>query len=271
MKSYIGITSLTMEKRWERHVRLSVISQYNYYFLNSIRKYGTLNEAWDHCVIETVESIEEAFEAEKRYILEHMTYHPHGYNMTKGGEGRHGPLSKFAKENHLRAVNSIKWKRNNSNAQKLFWKNNPERRKERSKISKNIMARHGMKEIISLKTKEAMQKDEIKEKTKEALLLYYQTHKEEISKFRKELWTSEKRKKQSEIIKNKLKLSNKRLYQIDKINGDIIAIFLSVREASRVTGVPRTTLASHLKGFLGHAGGYLWKFLEISDNYDECR
>ena len=41
-------------------------------------------------------------------------------------------------------------------------------------------------------------------------------------------------------------------------------IYDTVTEAERQTGVPRSNIAKQIKGLIGHAGGYHWRYLTDS-------
>lgn len=85
-KSYIGITSQSVEKRWGKngyHYKM------NKHFWSAIQKYG-----WDnfyHDILFTNLSRKRACEIEERLISVFMTQDPEmGYNITSGGEGNGG-------------------------------------------------------------------------------------------------------------------------------------------------------------------------------------
>ena len=83
-KNYIGFTSLTMDKRLEKHI-LNVECGMKTKFYNAIRKYGK-----DSIISETIDyacTQEEAYDKESFYIEKYDTY-KNGYNSTiRGGGG----------------------------------------------------------------------------------------------------------------------------------------------------------------------------------------
>lgn len=89
-RRYVGLTKLTMMKRWNSHVytanrikggRPAVTS----HFPNAIRKYG--KDAFDHEVLQVCDSLEEASAAEERWIDHYDSTNPEkGFNLTKGGK-----------------------------------------------------------------------------------------------------------------------------------------------------------------------------------------
>jgi len=115
-KKYIGKT-IDYEKRMGEHKR--DFRKYNRLISRAINKYGWEN--FDKEVIECVNVADDLCELEKKYIKEHNTLHPNGYNLTEGGEG--GVLSEES-----RKICSIK--------KKEWWDNNPEQKKITSKRHK---------------------------------------------------------------------------------------------------------------------------------------
>lgn len=87
-KSYVGLTSRTMDARWAEHVRAAFDVRYpipRFKFHRAVRKYGA--DAWDHVVLRECQTLEEAECAEIALIGERGTLTPHGYNLTRGGRG----------------------------------------------------------------------------------------------------------------------------------------------------------------------------------------
>lgn len=80
-KSYIGITTKSLEKRWNTHVKENA----GFAIHNALRKYG--KDGFDFLLLEEVKSWQEACEKEKAYIKSFNTKSPYGYNLTNGGEG----------------------------------------------------------------------------------------------------------------------------------------------------------------------------------------
>lgn len=86
-RRYVGLTRLSMMKRWNRHVYAAVHSLKGTgtsHFANAIRKYG--KDAFSHEVLETCATIEEANAAEERWIAHFDTRNPEkGFNLAPGG------------------------------------------------------------------------------------------------------------------------------------------------------------------------------------------
>lgn len=83
-KCYIGITSKKPEVRWAKGVGY----QQNRHFWNAIQKYGW--GGFDHEILVTGLSREEACALEIELIAQHGSFEPGGYNQTIGGEGSNG-------------------------------------------------------------------------------------------------------------------------------------------------------------------------------------
>lgn len=88
-KSYIGITSNSVEKRWGKNGQ-----GYNPYhrqrnlLYDAIQKYGWDN--FEHEIIKNDLCFEDACKLEQYYIKKYNTKAPYGYNLTLGGEGTLG-------------------------------------------------------------------------------------------------------------------------------------------------------------------------------------
>ena len=78
-KQYIGVTNNSLQERWKSHLYdNNVISK-------AIRKYGK-----EHFSIEAIHecnTMDEAYSLEPKFIIEHNTKYPTGYNVSTGGRG----------------------------------------------------------------------------------------------------------------------------------------------------------------------------------------
>lgn len=93
-KSYIGITSKTMEQRWKEHVDAS--KHTGYHFHNAIQLYGKDN--WTHEILhDNIDTVEEAEALEKYCIKKYDTFE-NGYNRTSGGACGGAPFSRMSEE-----------------------------------------------------------------------------------------------------------------------------------------------------------------------------
>ena len=94
-RRYIGLTRLSILKRWNRHVYSAFHSQdgKNPHFPNAIRKYG--KDAFKHKELEVCETLEEANFAEIKWILFYNTRNSSfGFNTARGGGYKPNPLKK---------------------------------------------------------------------------------------------------------------------------------------------------------------------------------
>lgn len=80
-KSYIGLTTNTVETRWKKHLANSAFVKYHLY--DAMRLYGV-----EHFFIEMIENVEDNYLAEReRYWIQYYDSFHNGYNETQGGEG----------------------------------------------------------------------------------------------------------------------------------------------------------------------------------------
>lgn len=82
-KSYIGLTTRTLEERKSEHLRHTYSE--NTYFHRAINKYGKENFLWE-IIDDTSKSLKELKEKETYYIKYFNTLAPNGYNISAGGE-----------------------------------------------------------------------------------------------------------------------------------------------------------------------------------------
>jgi group I intron endonuclease len=90
-KIYIGKTTSGLKNRMKAHLCLARKCNGNGIFTRAIHKYGKENFKWeivDCCLFE-----DQLSEMEKYYIKEFNCRHPHGYNLTDGGEGNTGYIA----------------------------------------------------------------------------------------------------------------------------------------------------------------------------------
>lgn len=98
-KVYIGITSQSVERRWQSGVGYAN----NDYFTKAITKYGWKN--FSHEILDTGLSIDDAEAKEKEYIqLFRSNDRSYGYNLSSGGEAHDG--CKFSEESRKKMSDS---------------------------------------------------------------------------------------------------------------------------------------------------------------------
>jgi len=86
-RRYIGLTKLTMMKRWNQHIANAKHKRGRgcAHFWNAIRKYG--KDAFTHGILEICDTLEAADLAEEKWINHFNTRDPQfGFNLAKGGE-----------------------------------------------------------------------------------------------------------------------------------------------------------------------------------------
>ena len=127
-KYYIGITSKSLKERLQRHFRSSSYGS-NVYLHKSMKKYG-----FDNFIISLLEETDN-WNDEIRYIKEHNTLVPNGYNITKGGTG--GDTS--ASNNFIQSMKNRNMNGNNNPMFGKLAKENPNFGSKRSdKQKENI-------------------------------------------------------------------------------------------------------------------------------------
>jgi len=105
-KQYVGITK-ELARRWNRHRRALGETPLLH---RAIKKYGFESFAFTH--IADAFDKESACDIERMLILQHNTFHPNGYNLTKGGEGGCGAKKGrvLSEETKRKISNSLKGK-----------------------------------------------------------------------------------------------------------------------------------------------------------------
>lgn len=86
-KAYIGITTKTLQKRWNSHQSCARLGDATC-LCRAIRKYGV--KSFEIKEVAKTENWDSLLVCERDLILEHGTFVPNGYNMTVGGEGALG-------------------------------------------------------------------------------------------------------------------------------------------------------------------------------------
>jgi len=95
-KSYIGLTSTSLKKRWKQHLvrAFTATDKRRGKFQNALRLYGP--DDWEHEIIEeNILTLVEANLLEKRYIIKYDSFE-NGYNLTIGGDGTIGLKGKLS-------------------------------------------------------------------------------------------------------------------------------------------------------------------------------
>jgi len=265
-KKYIGITSQSVERRWQNGNGYK-----NTVFANAIRKYG-----WDgftHDVLETGLSEEDAKSMEIRLIKEYDTMDRNlGYNRTAGGDGAVGLVHTEEtrlkmSESHTGTTHSEETKRKMSesalgNTRWLGKKHSDETKKKmsesRSKYYRENPVTDEEAALRSIRAKAAYESDDtLRQRLSDSRRKYF----EENPDARTKLSNTQK-----ELYKNKPELkkviSEKLSKPVDmlSLDGEYIKTFCSMTTAMNETGVDRSSIARACKGKQKQAGGYIWKY-----------
>lgn len=253
-KKYIGITSQSPERRWQKGKGYAYGS--NPYFYNAIEKYGWENIT--HEILFRNLTKEEADKKEIELIAKYQTHkREHGYNVDLGGNstGRH----------------SEEYKKRMSEMQKEIWAKNPERRIALSKIKTGTH--------LSDETKEKIRKANLGKKYSEETIQkridkMKGVPRPQTSKKIKDLWDSGKMKgntgkagseKQKAAARKNAKIANeytkKAVLMFDK-KGNFIAEYESAEKAKKSINQPHAHISAVCKGKRKSTCGYVFKFKE---------
>lgn len=146
-RRYVGLTRLTMMRRWNRHVysamKPTMTTGFSH-FANAIRRYG--KDAFNHEVLETCETVEEADAAEEKWIVHFDTRNPaKGFNLLKGGGHTPHPVKNCWDRPDYAAVNRGKNMHHlltpEARKAQLASMRSPESRRKRSALTKESQAR----------------------------------------------------------------------------------------------------------------------------------
>lgn len=142
-KSYIGITCQPTCRRWGKDGQKYCECPHLWH---AIQKYGWNN--FDHKILYTGLTHDEACETEKRLIAEYKTTDPNfGYNISKGGDGHDSDLM-------IQKWEDPEFKADMSNRMREAWKD-PEKRKQRSNAAKQRWSNKEFKDKTMQKVREA--------------------------------------------------------------------------------------------------------------------
>jgi len=208
---------------------------------DAVNKYGIENFKFEVLIICFDE---DRYKYEIEYIKKYNTMAPNGYNLTPGGEG--GGF--YGKKHSQETINKI------SNFMKNKYSKNPELKTKMSNINKIIMnseyvrkkIKNGLKNSGKWKNaikgnRRTFQTEETKTKIKEIVTTYFNNN-ENITKHRNIM---------------SLSLGIKVIQY--STNNEIINKYESINEASRQTGIPKSTIGKALKQHMHLAGNFIWK------------
>jgi group I intron endonuclease len=208
---------------------------------DAVKKYGIENFTFTVLIICFDE---DRYKYEMDYIKKYNTMAPNGYNLTPGGEG--GGF--YGKKHSQETINKI------SQLMKNRYLENPDLKNDVSIRNKIIMNNEGVKEKIkngmknSEKWQNAMkggkrknQTEETKTKIKEIVTTYFNNN-ENITKHRNIM---------SIVLGTKVIQYS--------INNEIINKYESINQASRQTGIPKSTIGKVIREGTYIAGNFIWK------------
>lgn len=275
-KSYVGFTPRTvkidsstfsdeqianhahylMNTRWKSHLR-SAKEGKRWTFSCAIRKYGI--DGFTHDVLEICKTLDEVRVREQYWIQHHKsTTNLHGYNETSGGEG--GKRTPEGAQRHKDAMNRPEVRAKNSATQKRI-ANTPEAKLKRSLLSKKIMSDPKIRELISHKTKESMWRPDVR-----ARHLATQSDpntKQRHAEATRKSWQNPQMRANKRLgWEASTKVKRHAVDQIDMKTDKVIATFISVSEACRLTNIHKSSMLNHLHGNQKHAGGFVWKYVD---------
>ncbi len=280
-KKYVGITSMSTEKRWARGRGY----RSNQLFYRAIKKYGW--DGFDHEILERGLTKQAACEKEIELIrLMQLTNPKYGYNLDKGGNGSNRiteetrkklsdgtkryfeehPEAKEANANRLRnmphnADALIKYRKEHPELAKahgewlkLYYLKHPDKmRKSRDKCREYYNVHPEARARKSEQTKQYFaEHPEAREHNARKTHEYYQNP--EVKR-----WKSEERKRY--FAEHPEKKTTKAVVQCS-LDGTIIASFTSAREAEKSTGTNYKKISSVVTGRQKTANGYIWRYLD---------
>jgi group I intron endonuclease len=217
---------------------------------DAVKKYGIDNFKFEILIFCFDE---DRYKLEIEYIKKYNTQVPNGYNISKGGTG--GGFE---------------------------WKNHSEESKEKIKIKLKQKITSKLKLQISERNKIIMNTKEIRNKIKDGLKNSEKWNKaikeKRVGNYKKKSPNKETKNKISKSLKEYYSQDNKtsldarteimnkmkgiKIQQYDE-NNNLIKEFKSIREAARITKIPRTSIGSNLTNKVEHAGGFIWKKVKL--------
>jgi group I intron endonuclease len=241
-KCYIGETKKSNPYlRWNEHKRKITQGIGCPALQDAVKKYGVDNFKFEILIICFDE---DRFTYEIDYIKKYNSMSPNGYNLTKGGEG--GGF--YGKKHSQQTIDNLSF------VLKQKYIDNPELKQQSSERQKIVMssmeARKKITEGLSNSEKWKLAKENKKvgncnhrkpsEKTKNKI-------KESLKKYFNENSNSE----------TKVKVAGIKISQYDNQN-NLINTFSSIREASRITGIAKTSIG-HALNKNTSINGIVWK------------
>ena len=154
-KHYIGLTTISLERRRSQHKCCAKNINNTQYLYNALRKYEMV-DTFELIEIDTADTLEELCKKENDYILDYNSYYTGGcgYNMTSGGEGTNGYV--FTEEdNQKNSERQIKRyavpgaREEHSIIMSKRFEDNPALRQQLSEIKINYFKNSEARQIVS--------------------------------------------------------------------------------------------------------------------------
>lgn len=258
-KAYIGQTIRTIDVRLMSHLKAALKRNSEYTIHKAIRKYGLSCfeiEELDCVECETLSDLKDDLDnLEKFYIQYYDTYHD-GYNMTVGGQGTQG--LEFSEKSKKKFYDKMK----------VYWRDEGFRRK----LSDSAKLRFSDKEERRLQS-ERMKRvhkrnPKLHENLKLSVKLYFEdkNHRLAQAKRCKEQWKNDdgRLKRGLEKAQEKAHEVHKRKVAQFDLNGNFVAVFDSVTEATRGIGRKSANISACCKRKPKHdtAGGFIWRYVD---------
>ena len=255
-KSYIGITKQEPKKRWKSEGKGY---RPNTHFGQAIQKYGWNN--FEHIILATNLTEEEAKQLEKTCILVFETYGKYGYNTTFGGDGTLGLTKVISEEQKEKISKANKGHIVTKETREKISKNNKGKclsEKSRKQISETLKQKYKDGSIVAPNTNKHFS-EETRKKLSEAHKgkTLSEEHRKKLSIAGKGRHPSEEtRKKLSENLKGK---GTKKVGQYT-LDGVLIHIYDSVTSTENDGFIP-SSITKCCKGKCKKHKGYIWKYI----------
>jgi len=239
-KSYVGETkNINPLTRWTQHKNTIKNNKGCPALRDAVKKYGIENFKF---VILIFCFDEDRYKLEIEFIKKYNTQVPNGYNISKGGTGGGFEGKKHSEKTKERIKATLKQKNSEIKLQisertKLLMNN----KETRNKIKDGMRNSEKWKKAINEKRVGNYKQKSTKKETKN-----------KISKSLKE-YHAKNMQKHTKGIK---------IQQYDK-NNNLLNEFSSIREASRITNIARTSIGSNLSNKVQYAGGFIWKKFKL--------
>lgn len=256
-KKYVGVTN-NPERRWRDHKKIAIRqNSVRYAIHDAIAKYGEHN--FEYKIIEQHEIRSDAFKAEEKYVRELKTLEE-GYNLNSGGRG---PIEFSEKTRKLIS----------EAAKRRF--SSPEERKRHGSFTKGVKKSQETKKRMSAAQIGRVQSESTRHKISESKIgkkvNFSEEHREYLRNQLKKITKSDAHRQRIIQMNHKrrgIPLSLERrvkvgkpIKQISLETGELLKVFLTMKEASNELKIPYHQINRCVKGKKPDAGGFLWVYV----------